>query len=234
MDKRVTHIVILVIVAFLVGIFLTNCHLLDYIGGQINNPLSLMFLFILMSCFPLCLVGMVIGILIITLFRRTWSKTLIIICVICSMLIIGMLVGFFCSPFFGGPGAMTFLRGFEKWANRNVDTDAVQDWIVKAPESYWGDPCEPDWKFYQAEEELPKGLPQCFTKFKRQYVIFQRSELDGSRIVRFEWGGGMFHWSLVVGNPDMKMPKLMEERYSDYDVEFRRILKPGVYVYTRD
>jgi hypothetical protein len=235
MRKRTTNIIAWAVVAFLVGMLFTNHYVLSYVGGQINCPSLWMFWFIPQLFLPLWLVAVAAGVLIFAFFKQILGKATIIVCVMPSVLIIGMFVGGLVSEYlyFGEPGAMTFLRGFEKWAERNVDTGAIQEWIVRAPESYWGDPCEPNGKFYRAEEELPKELPKCFTEFKRQYVIFERSELDGSRIVRFGWGGGMFHWNLVVGDPNMKIPELTEEWYSDYEVEFRRMLKPGVYVYTR-
>lgn len=231
MSKRATKIVILVVAAFLVGLMLTNNYVLDYVGGQINYRLSLMFLFMSLSCLPLLLVVMAAVFLIFALCKRTWSKVTIIVCVVPSVLIIGMLVGFFGSAFFGEPGAVTFLRGFEKWAVRNVDTGAIQEWLVRAPESYWGDPCEPYGKFYWMGEELPKELPSCFTEFKPQHVIFERSELDGSRIVRFGWGGAMSHWGVVVGNPEMKMPSERKIETSEGLVHFQKPIKAGVYIF---
>ena len=233
MHKRTTQIIAWAVVAFLIGMMLTNMYVLSYVGGQINCPSLWMFWFISQRFLPLWLVVVATGVLIFASFKQILGKATIIGCVIPSALIIGMFVGGFYSLYFCAPGAMTFLRGFEKWAERNVDTGAIQEWIVRAPESYWGDPCELNGKSYRAEEMQPKELPQCFTGFKWKYVIFQWSELDGSKMVRFGWGGGMFHWDLVVGDPNMKMPELTEEWYFNSEVEFRRMLKPGVYVCTR-
>ena len=231
MAKRTTNIVAWVVPAFLVGMVLLNHHVFAYIGGQVNFPITLIMLFFLLSPIGLGIVGLSAVLLILTYRKRTWSHKARVACAVPSVLVIGILVGFLFTIF--EPEVVTFLRGFERWADRNVNTGAIQEWLVAAPESYWGDPCEPDGRFYTSRDELPKGLPQCFTEFEQQYIAFERSELDGSRTIRFTWGGGMFHWSLVVGDPNMKMPELTEEWYDDYDVEFRRILGPGVYVCSR-
>jgi hypothetical protein len=145
--------------------------------------------------------------------------------------IVGFFVGFFVPTAFE-LGAVTYLKGFERWVTRNVDTDAIQQWIL-VNECYWPDPKRQDEGFYGLGKGIPDDLPECFTGFRRQYIYFKYSELDHSRVVGFEWGGPMSHWGIIIGPPNMKMPELMEEWYDDYDVVFRRILKPGVYVYSR-
>jgi len=80
---------------------------------------------------------------------------------------------------------------------------------------------------------IQEELPDFMKEFGPKYIHFERSELDNSKTVHFRWGGGMFSWNLVIGEPNMKMPAQEVEWFSDYDVEFRRFLKPGVYVFSR-
>jgi hypothetical protein len=133
-----------------------------------------------------------------------------------------------------GPcGAQIFLKGFEKWVTKQVDTESIQTWISSADEKYWqSQVCYygPD---YLAEERFPKELADFLKDFEVKYIYFERSNLDNSKTIHFEWGGGMFHWSLVIGDPNMMMPEKEIEWFSDYDVEYRRILKPGVYIFSR-
>lgn len=207
-------------------------YLSTYLAATANEPpgLACLFSLILWYIFVFLLLISVVALCVMLIGREFGKKRLVIGIISLAVAVIVCVVN---SPLLKvrPAGAEIFLRGFEKWVERNVDTDAIQEWIITAPEGYWADPCDIDWRFYGAEEELPKGLPQCFAEFKRQYVIFQRSELDGSRIIRFEWGGAMGHWGMVVGNPEMKMPSERKVEISEGFVRFQKPVKAGVYIY---
>ena len=155
---------------------------------------------------------------------------------LCILLILGTLsVSILSFPLQNTPptGTDLFMKGFESWVIKQVDTSSIQTWIQSADAIYW----EAENNFFSIAESdergIPEELPDFIKEFGVQYISFERSELDNSRIIRFGWGGGMFRWSLVIGGPNMEMPKQEVEWYSDYDVEFRRIIKPVVYVFTR-
>jgi hypothetical protein len=229
MGKGVGHSIVWIVAAFLVGMVLTK-YVLPYMGGQVNHMLPLAFLIISLSYLGLGVVGLAAVLLLLAFCKRNWSRTARVVCVMPAALIIGMLVGFICPIF--EPGAMTFLRGFERWTERNVDTIAIQRWMADANDNYWD---SRHWygKSYPAKEVIPEEFPDFLKDFNPQYLWLERSELDGTKIIRFEWGGALGHWGIVIGDPSMKMPELTEESYSKSVVEFRRILKPGVYVYGR-
>lgn len=231
MGKKFRHSLRWIVVVFFVGAVLANGYLLGYVGGQINQPLPLMFLLIAVSCLGLPLFVVAIGLLIFGLCRRNRGDAVNTICILPAALMVGMVAGYISPAFVESP-TVTFLRGFEGWVNRNVDTDAVQKWIA-TNESYWPTSDDENGKFYDTRrEELPDELPGCFRKFKIQSVYFKRSELGSSRIVEFRWGGGMWHWGVVIGDPNMVMPESGWEEISDGFWKYRRVIKAHVYIYS--
>jgi hypothetical protein len=233
MAKNTKKIIIWSAIGLLAGILYANQNFLSYIGGQINYPLTMIFLFIIFSCFGLVLLASAIMLLIIGFCFRNKIKAVAISSSIIGTFIVGIFAGFFVPTTFE-PGAVTFLRGFKGWVSRNVDTDAIQNWIVDANESFWDYGISKDFaEVYKTPSGYTEKFPDFLVEFKPQRAYFERSRLDYSRMIEYIWGGGMFHWNLIIGEPNMAMPELMEEWYDDYDVEFRIILKPGVYVYSR-
>ena len=207
---------------------------LEYLGGMANKPPALPCLIIVISLTSqaLLLLASVVA-LSMCISRKLSKKRLIISVLSLSVALIVCLVNFPLFPSNVRPaGAQIFLKGFEKWVTKNVETDSIQTWIRSTDEKHWNSRIlyGPD---YPAEERIPEEFPDFLKDFGVQYMYFERSELDNSKIIHFEWGGAMFHWSLVIGNPNMKMPQQEVEWFSYYDVEFRRILKPGVYVFSR-
>jgi hypothetical protein len=149
---------------------------------------------------------------------------------IMSVVVLVIVVAAPLAPFFVSlPGADPFLKGYKLWAQKHVDIDAIQDWIAKAPDCYWNEP-----ETYNSREGKPDGFPQCLKDCKFQYVFFEQSDLDNSKVVRLEWGGGMSHWGVVIGLPQMKMPDKRKCEISEsHEVESRNTVKPGAYVYER-
>jgi hypothetical protein len=150
------------------------------------------------------------------------------LCISAASLIISIIICYlYISP--GGPG--TFFKGFETWVNKNVDSNSIQAWIKTADEKYWQtEVCYVP----SVEKPVPEELPAFLKNINFRCLKFQRSELDGSKILHFMWGGVFFHWNLIIGDSKMKMPVKTIEKFSDGDVEFRRIIRPGVYIYSRE
>ncbi len=123
-----------------------------------------------------------------------------------------------------GPLAATFLRGFEQWVLREVDTDAIQQWLATDGRNYAG---------RQYNGNLPEDLPDFLVRFKPRYVRFSDLASESGLHIEFGCGGGVSLWGFVVGLPDMPTPKEGAIDVSRSTVEFRRPIKPGVYVFDR-
>ena len=201
---------------------------LSYLGGVLNQNLALMAVFIVLSPIGWAFALIAIILLVIAFCRGGFTRKRTLLCMAPAVLMVGFCVGWFLPPV----GAVTFLQGFEKWVAENIGTAEIQSWMADADKDFWGDrPDNLDSKFYGLETELPDDLPPCFPSAKLQYLSFERSELDGSKIVRLEWGGALGHWGVVIGDSNIKMPGPGVEKVSDSYWEYRRILKPGVYIY---
>jgi hypothetical protein len=194
---------------------------LEYKGGLVNQPwwfflpaLCFMLLFFLILLF--CLVRFFIRI-----FSppRNLKHTLLKISFAAAPAII--LIG---SWFLTGPLSPVFLRGFEKWVQKEVDVKAIQEWLKTEGNKYQG-------KYYFSDDYFPKEFPICLTASKPQIISFDISEIDGSLYIELVYGGGMDHWGVRIGPPSMKMPKegMIKIRESYY--EFRRPIAPGAYIF---
>ena len=130
--------------------------------------------------------------------------------------------------FFGGwkmtiPAAPVFLKGFEKWALKEVDMNAIQQWLATEGQRYKGQ--------YYYSEDFPSEFPACLTKFKPQVILFENSELDGSLYIEFRCGGGIDYWGLRIGPPSMKTPEEGVLKISKSYYEYRRPIAPGVCIF---
>jgi len=126
----------------------------------------------------------------------------------------------------GTPLAVHFLRGFEQWVLREVDADAIQQWLATEGHSYAN-------RQYNIREGFPKELPDFLVRFKPKFISFRNSMSEGGPCVEFGWGGGLASWGLIIGSPDMPMPKEGAINLTESETEFRRPVKPGVYVVDR-
>ena len=123
-----------------------------------------------------------------------------------------------------GPLAATFLRGFEQWVLREVDTDAIQQWLAGEGRNYAG---------RQYNGDFPEELPDFLVRFKPKLVRFSNPASEGGLHIEFGCGGGLSYWGLIVGLPDMPTPKEGDIDLSESETEFRRPIKPGVYIFDR-
>jgi hypothetical protein len=121
------------------------------------------------------------------------------------------------------PPLELFLKGSEEWVRRNVDVDGIQTWLVsEEAERYFG-------------QAYGKGsldhLPRLVTHFEPKHVAFHGDDHENGRCVAFQWGGALNRWGFVVGLPTMKARQKGRFQRGGSVVEYRRQIRPGVYVY---
>lgn len=182
----------------------------EYVGGTENLP-GRGFIAFVQIYGVLALTGL--GFIIwqcVQLFRTPCSGRVAFL-IVPPIILVG---GFMIIP----PLAPAFLRGFEQWVLREVDTDAIQQWLAAEGHKYVG------WNLGSGHG-FPEDFPDFLVRFKPSYISFHDSVPEGGLRVEFGWAGGWQAWRLVVGLPDMPMPK--EGLSGD---EYRRPIKPGVYI----
>lgn len=216
----VLAVVFTVLFSVLYNVF---CYI-DGTKGEMSLSIDLLFktMFPYLILTLLLVVWAIISICVTFGLTKTISHELIISAIVLAVVIGSPPVALFIAP----PGAETFLRGYVRWIPEHVDIDGIQDWIAKAPEFYWNES-----ETYSSDKGKPEGFPQCLKDCEFQYVSFEQSDLDGSNIVRLEWGGPFSHYGVVVGSPQMKMPDKTEYEINRSYVEFRKAIKPGAYIY---
>jgi hypothetical protein len=125
---------------------------------------------------------------------------------------------------FNPPGAVYFLKGYETWVNKNVDINDIQEWFISG---------QADKYLNQTYTyKFPEDLPDFMTNFEPKYIIFNDHKTERGKCIEFGWGGSLSYWGIVVGPPTMESQQEGRiEHHSSY-VEFRRSIKPGVYIYS--
>jgi hypothetical protein len=107
-----------------------------------------------------------------------------------------------------------FLRGFEQWVRQEVDTDAIQQWLATEGRNCT---CVKG----SLEAVFGEQLPPFLVPLKQGQIWFPDPASEGGLRVEFLMGGALHGWELVVGLPDMPMPK---------EGTTRRHIEPGVYI----
>ena len=125
------------------------------------------------------------------------------------------------------PMPPAFLSGLSHWASKNVDIEAVQEWLAtEGPafvESHRG-------QCYVLGKT--NDYPECLTAFKPPYINFSPSATE-ELTVEFRWGGGFQSWGLIVGPPAMKTAQTGRvDRGSES--EYQHPVQPGAYVFLRN
>ncbi len=123
-------------------------------------------------------------------------------------------------------GAEDFLRGYEKWVQKEVDIAAIQGWLVGL------DPVYSEQGYFEAED-FPEELPVFITRLKPHHMNFSKFEKD-QRCVEFEWGCALGHAGIRIGLPGMETPK--GEEYitlPEDNREYRRPIQSGVYIFEK-
>jgi hypothetical protein len=132
---------------------------------------------------------------------------------------ITFLLGFYVSGALARPA---FLLGFERWVTKNVDTNAIQEWLATEGAKYSS-------KTYHGGK-FPAEFPKYLVAFDPSWISIG-AEREGEWTADFHWGSALAgHWDIVVGPPTMSMPKSGRVDLGGGYVEFRRAVKPGVYV----
>lgn len=111
------------------------------------------------------------------------------------------------------PLTTPFLDGFERWVLREVDTDAIQQWLPAEGRKYSFVKCN--------STVFPKDLPDFLVRSNPTMIWFPNPAEEDGLCVILGWGGTLRGWYVVVGLPDMPMPK---------ETGYRRPIKPGVYI----
>lgn len=152
------------------------------------------------------------------------NKKYAITALVSSLIYIGFWIFFFS---FHQPGPIHFLKGFEKWVAKNVDVDAVQTWILsEEADKYLRD--KPN---AYIKDTFPIDLPDFITNFGPEYIAFYEDDSENGRCIKFTWLHGISEYKgIVIGSPATKTKQEKLIKHSNYDFEYRRSIKPGVYV----
>ncbi len=198
----------------------THIDILSYRGGLRNFP---SWGFILLIIYE----PLKIAVVLLTFFRFLYVKYVkklkkyFTTAILSILFFIGSwILPFICLP----PGAVFFLKGYEKWVSKNVDIKAIQTWLLSGEaDKYIG-------QIYAGN--FPDDLPDFMTNFNPKSMEFHGEESEKGKCIEFESGGGLAHWGILVGSPTMKTKQegRIEEPGSSY-VEYRRPIMQGVYIF---
>ena len=195
--------------------------ILSYRHG-INNLFSISPMFLIFVYEPLKIAVITLSIIRLCIVKHAKKLNKYLITTIISIL---MFIGSWILPFIClQPGAVSFLKGYEKWVSKNVDVKAIQTWLLSGEaDKYMGNTYAGD---------LPDDLPDFVINFEPKYVYFKAEKSGKEKILIFEWGGVLGHWGIVVGSPTTKTKqKGRIEEPGSSNVEIRRPIIPGVYIY---
>jgi len=143
--------------------------------------------------------------------------------VVTALISVLIFIGYWISlPVFHQPGAVHFLRGFKEWVTKNVDTDAIQTWILSQDaDQYFGH------RYFR--DDIPHDLPDFIKNVNPEWLDVYSSEKG--RCIEFTWPCGFSGYNgIVIGSPAMKTKQEELIKHSNYDFEYRHSIKPGVYI----
>lgn len=125
------------------------------------------------------------------------------------------------------PGAVHYLRGYEKWVINNVDVNTIQTWML-SPEA---DKYLKNKSNVYFNDDFPEDLPNFITKYSPKYIAFYKDNSENERCIKILWRSGISEYKgIVVGSPTVKTKQEELIKHSNTDFEYRRSIKPGVYV----
>ena len=136
------------------------------------------------------------------------------------LILVGSWILFFS---FGQPGAVHFLRGYEKWVKNNVEIDKIQKWLISGEADKYID------EGYL--NEFPDKSPDFITSFKCNSITFHNPDSKTDKYIEFDCSKALSYIGIVIGLPTMKMQQngVIKESKSYY--EYRRSIKPGIFVF---
>lgn len=147
------------------------------------------------------------------------NKRYAITALVSFLIFIGSWVFFFTIH---QPGAVHYLRGYGKWVTKNVDINAIQTWILSQEvDIYLG-------RAYD-RASIPSDLPDFIRNVNPEWIYIHEHETG--KCIKLTWIHGISEYKgIVVGSPAMKTKQEELIKHSNYDFQYRRSIKPGVYV----
>jgi hypothetical protein len=124
-----------------------------------------------------------------------------------------------------GPLAAIYLQGFEQRVLKNVDIDAIQQWLTTEGVKHAG---------REYRHNFPPDLPTCLVEFDPWFILFSQTTPERGVTIEFRWyvSHGE-NYGLVIGPPSMETPETGVIELPDGFNEFRRPVKSGAYVFAR-
>lgn len=139
---------------------------------------------------------------------RKW--VLAAVCIFCAAIFFDLLGS-------SKPTIHYFHDGFAKRMNSRVDFQRIRNWLTTIPADRFDD------SLYQVAGEGVNVCPVEIPAFiigldgDLSYVRFTGNRND-NRCLELIWGGGFFHWGLVIGSVEMLIPESTTYPDSDYFV----------------
>jgi len=196
----------------------------EYLGGRVNEPYQ-GFIIGFGLMLPMVLMTLIVGI---SEFVRLfpWPSTFRHQLLRLTFLLLPSVV-FFASFATTTPLAPIFLAGFEQWTAQEVDIDAIQQWLSTEDPQLEG-------RSDSARELTAKELPSCVAALAPLNVSFRNAGPQGETTVELLWPSGFSDvHGLIVGPRTMETPEAGMIKLPDGRNEFRRPIRPGVYVFSR-
>lgn len=195
--------------------------ILCYRNG-LRNLFSFSFIFLIFIYEPLKIAVVVFAVVRFCIVKHAKKLNKYFITAILSIL---MFIGSWILPFLClQPGAVSFLKGYEKWVSKNVDVKAIQTWLLSGEANkYMG---------HTYGDTFPDDLPDFMTDFEPELIFFREEESERGKSIEFETGPGLNRWGIVVASPTTKTKQkgMIKDPDTSY-VEFRRPIIPGVYIF---
>jgi len=196
--------------------------ILCYRNG-LRNLFSFSFIFLIFIYEPLKIAVVVFAVVRFCIVKHAKKLNKYFITAILSILMFigSWILPFHCLP----PGAVFFLKGYEKWVSKNVDINAIQTWLLSGEaDKYTGEQYSPNY---------PDDFPDFMTNFNPNIIIFHGEESEKGKGVEFQTGLGLAYWGILVGSPATKTKQEGVIKHSESDYEYRRSIQPGVYIFDR-
>jgi hypothetical protein len=123
------------------------------------------------------------------------------------------------------PNVYPFLNGYEKWVQKNVEIDKIQEWLASGE----ADKYIPSYYL----DNFPKDLPDFMENFERQHILFNDKETERGKSIEFMWGSALGHWGIVIGMPTINNIQENKVTIHSAEKECRLQIQPGVFIFDR-
>jgi hypothetical protein len=217
----------IIIIAAILAVSIVGIVHLDmifYKAGLVNKQIFMLFFSTLffVSFYELSKVAIVLFAVIRIFFHLRpgeRNKTYVVTALMSLLIFIGSWVFFFTLH---QPGAVHYLRGYEKWVAKNIDIDSIQTWILsQEADKYLGHTYD--------RARIPSELPDFIRNVYPEWIDIQKNETG--RCIKLTWPHGISEYKgIVIGSPAMKTKQEELVKHSNSNFEYRRSIKPGAYV----